>query len=83
MGVGTNCSARGAEAAESPNLCNYSQFSGSLGTDPKTYTSRGKLVTWVNAINEWEIYGEDSFELHPFHIHVNHFQVIGILQMVQ
>ena len=76
MGVGSDCSARGEASVSVPDtICNYSQFSGTLGLDADAYYSRGKLVTYVGAVSEWSLYGEDSDATHPFHIHVNHYQV--------
>ncbi len=76
MGVGSDCSARKEASATDPERCIYSQFGGSLGDDAAAYRSRGKLVTPLGAVSQWSLHGEESVATHPFHIHVNHFQVL-------
>ena len=43
--------------------------------DPAAYRARGKLVMAVGDVAEWTVHGENNDATHPFHIHVNHFQV--------
>jgi FtsP/CotA-like multicopper oxidase with cupredoxin domain len=78
LGSGHNCSQLQPMGAEEPNAsstaCPFGQFSGSRGSDPANYTAAHKLVTALNATNEWVIYGMGS-DPHPIHVHVHHMQV--------
>ena len=82
LGAGYNCSALEPTGPEIPNAtsveCPFSQFSGSRGLNPANYTAAHKLVTPVNAINEWTIYGMGN-DQHPIHVHVHHMQVISFV----
>jgi hypothetical protein len=61
LGVGSDCSGLQPMGSNSPHpsstVCPFSQFTGARGTDPKSYTDAYKLVTPLNAVNEWTIFG--------------------------
>ena len=68
LGSGYNCSALEPMGTGEPNasseVCPFNQFEGSRGLNPVNYTAHYKLVTSVNAVNEWTIYGMGN-DQHP------------------
>jgi FtsP/CotA-like multicopper oxidase with cupredoxin domain len=89
LGSGSNCSGvwNGDEQPRSEligNTCPFEAFrgrQGGNGSDPWNPASSYKHVTSVGQINEWRITGmsmeAEGMDTHPFHLHVNHMQVIA------
>jgi hypothetical protein len=55
----------------SSQICPFAHFRGSRGTDPAVYEADWKLMTPVNAIDEWILYGMGN-DQHSIHVHVHH-----------
>jgi hypothetical protein len=68
LGSGYNCSSIQPMGSEEPNasstVCPFNQFEGERGLNPENYTRVYKLVTPVNAVNEWTIFGMGN-DQHP------------------
>lgn len=57
--------------------CAYDQWSGSRGLDPFDYVLSNRFVTFVNALNQWTIYG-DRTAFQTFSMRGNHFQIMSL-----
>lgn len=71
LGSGYNCSSIQPMGTEEPNasstVCPFNQFEGERGLNPENYTRVYKLVTPLNAVNEWTIFGMGN-DQHPVSI---------------
>lgn len=80
LGAGSDCSGLSPMGSGNPDpsstVCPFGQFVGPRGSNPEAYTDAYKLVTPVNAINEWTIYGmvKNTLALTKFDINcINNF----------
>lgn len=68
LGSGYNCSDIQPMGSEEPNasstVCPFNQFEGERGLNPENYTRVYKLVTPMNGVNEWTIFGMGN-DQHP------------------
>lgn len=57
--------------------CTYAQWNGSQGTAPFDYVLSNRFVTFVDAYNQWTIYG-DRTAFQTFSMRGNHFQIMSM-----
>lgn len=83
MGFGMNCLNETVRSEENSTFsqydydCTYVKWAGSLGFYPFDYTLSNRFITFVGALNQWEIFG-DSTAFQTFTMRSNHFQIISM-----
>lgn len=83
LGYGMNCSNGTAKQDANSTYsqynddCQYDVWSGSHGNNPFDYVFSNRFVTFVEAINQWTVYGERT-GYQTLSMKINHFQIIAV-----